>query len=284
MQNLTSPNYIVKIGNYTDSTTIRNTDERCKITANAVANKSVQYTVFDNHYNEIESGAMTLSILGTVPASQKMLIIGDSFVSMGEIESALRGLFTADGNTLTLIGTKGSGANLHEGYAGKKYTDFANGFSGSPFGESGFDFAGYMSAQGYSGLNSVYIQLGTNDVSASNPNQDLSGVIDALHTMVDSIKSYSSSIKIYIGLTVMPNFDSEVFAETYNGIGWNWAMKQNMIRLNERIIAECESISNVTVVATNCVLDATEDIRDNVHPTTEGFGQMAKQLYYTMMS
>lgn len=283
LRNLTSPNYKVRLGNYTDSTTIRNTDERCEITANAVANKPISYVVYDEHCNVIEDGTMTLSILGTAPASQKMLCLGDSFVAMAEIESALRNLFTADGKTLTLIGTKGSGSNLHEGYGGKKCTDFANGFSGSPFGESGFDFASYMSAQGYSGLNSVYIQLGTNDVSPTNPNQDLASVVDAMKTIVTSVQSYDSTIKIYVGLTVMPNLDSEVFAETYNGTGWNWILKQNMLRLNELIINEYKD-SNVKVVATNCVLDNTEDIRDNVHPTTEGFGKMAKQLYNTMMA
>jgi hypothetical protein len=37
--------------------------------------------VYDNHYNLIEEGSTTLSILGTAPASQKMLLIGDSFIA-----------------------------------------------------------------------------------------------------------------------------------------------------------------------------------------------------------
>jgi lysophospholipase L1-like esterase len=276
----------VRLGSYTDSTTLRACEDTVQITGNAVANKPIQYAVYDNHYNLIEEGSMTLSILGTVPASQKMLLIGDSFIatSGGYFGSCLRDLFTADGNTLTLVGTKGTSPKNHEGYSGKKYTDFANGFSGSPFGESGFNFSSYMSAHGYSGLSSVYIQLGTNDVSATNPNQDLSGVIAAMKTIVNSIRSYSTSIKIYVGMTVMPNLDSVTFANTYNGTGFNWIMKQNMLRLNDLIIKEYGESSSVTLVANNCILDNTEDILDNVHPTNAGFAKMAKQLYYTMMS
>lgn len=286
LRNLTSPNYLVRLGSYTDSTTIRACEETVQITGNAVANKTIQYAVYDNHYNLIEEGSTTLSILGTAPASQKMLLIGDSFIatSGGYFGSCLSDLFTADGNTLTLVGTKGTSPKNHEGYSGKKYTDFANGFSGSPFGESGFNFSSYMSANGYSGLSSVYIQLGTNDVSATNPNQDLSGVIAAMNTIVNSIRSYSTSIKIYVGMTVMPNLDSVTFANTYNGTGFNWIMKQNMLRLNDLIIKEYGESSSVTLVANNCILDSTEDILDNVHPTNAGFAKMAKQLYYTMMS
>jgi len=286
LRNITNPNYLVRLGNYTNATTIRATDDCVKVTGNSVADKPISYVVYDNHFNSIEEGEMTLSILGTAPASQKMLLIGDSFIatSGGYFGSCLRDLFTADGNTLTLVGTQGTSPKNHEGYSGKKYTDFSNGFSGSPFGESGFDFSSYMSAQGYSGLNSVYIQLGTNDVSATNPNQDLSGVIAAMKTIVSSIQSYSSSIKIYVGMTVMPNLDSVTFANTYNGTGFNWIMKQNMLRLNAFIIKEYGESSSVKLVANNCILDNSVDILDNVHPTNAGFAKMARQLYYTMMS
>lgn len=293
LRNLTNPNYLVRLGSYSNATTIRATDDVVKITGNAVANKPISYAVYDNHFNSIEEGTMTLSILGTVPASQKMLLIGDSFIatSSGYFGSCLRDLFTADGNTLTLLGTKGTSPKNHEGVSGMKYTILADGYENhdiygtSPFGGSaGFNFSTYMTTQGYSDLNSVYIQLGTNDASAVNPNQDLSSVISAMKKIISSIQAYSSSIKIYLGLTVMPNLNSAKFAETYNGTGFNWVMKQNMLRLNDLIIKEYGDSSSVKIVANNCILDNTEDILDNVHPTNTGFAKMAKQLYYTMMS
>ena len=82
----------------------------------------------------------------------------------------------------------------------------------------------------------------------------------------------------------MPTLISTNFAAKYNGVGVPWIMRYNMQRLNAAIIAEFSSDSAVKIVATNCILDSSTDIADNVHPNEGGYQKIAQQLYYTMMN
>jgi hypothetical protein len=216
-----------------------------------------------------------------------MLLIGDSFIDFNYIGPDLRTLFSNDNKTLTLIGTRGSGENKHEGYSGWKYTDFVSGdrASTSPFWDgSKFNFTYYMNQNGYSTLDSVFIQLGTNDASASSPNQNMTNIISAAQTMINSILEYNSNIKIYLGLTVMPTLKTSKFAEKYNGIGFNWVMRANMQKLNKALIDTFSNNNSIKIVANNLILDSSTEISDNVHPTRSGFTKIANQVYYTMMS
>ena len=285
--NITTANYLLKWGQYTNSTTIRDNDDYISVLPTAKATKNITYQVYDRFLNSIESGTTSFVINDTEPSSQTMLIIGDSFVSFNYIGPDLRDLFTNDGNTLTLIGTQGSDLNKHEGYAGWKYTDFTTNSkaSSNPFWDgSKFNFTYYMNQNGYSNLDSVYIQLGTNDASAGSANQNMTDVINAAQTMINSILEYNSNIKIYLGLTVMPTLKTSKFAEKYNGIGLNWIMRANMQKLNKALIDTFSNNSSIKIVANNLILDSTTDISDNVHPTRTGFTKIANQVYYTMMN
>lgn len=151
-----------------------------------------------------------------------MLPIGDSFIEQGYIAADLHELFHDDNQVLSFVGTKGSGLYRHEGYTGKGAVDFASGFSGSPFGESGFDFESYVTSHGYGDvLNSVYIQLGMNDVSAGSIMSDaqINAVISAFDTIVNSIRAYNSVVRIVLGTPVGCTADTAKFSETYYGTG-----------------------------------------------------------------
>lgn len=288
-RNIFTPNYLMHWGQYTNATNIREYDDFVSLKGTAAATKSIAYRTFDRFYKQIEDGETSVVINSTPPASQTMLLLGDSFISQNYIGPDLKALFSSAGSTLTLIGSKGTSSNPNEGYAGWKYTDFvdtsksaSNNFWNSQ--TNSFDFSYYMSQNGYSKVDSIYIQLGTNDVSAAILQSDFSVVIAAAQTIVSSILSYNSNIKIYLGLTVMPTLDSTVFATKYNGIGVPWLMRLNMQRLNAALINAFKSNASVRIVATNCILDSVEDIKDNVHPNSTGYQKMAQQLYYTMMS
>lgn len=283
LRNLNTMNYPVMWGQYLSNATIYNYDDYIEIVPTATGSKNVAYKVYDEHLNLVEEGTTNLVISNLAPSSQTMLLIGDSTIASGDIATKLIDLFSADGNTATLLGTQGSGNAKHEGYSGKKLSDFANGFSGSPFGESGFNFSSYMSSKGYSGVNTVVIQGGINDTNNLAVNADLSSIITALDTIVNSILAYNSNIKILVDLVTMPTSISENFAIKYGTANCNWIARHNAQRLNKLIIEHYASKASVTCVATNAILDTTEDITDNVHPTSDGYVKLANQIYYTLM-
>ena len=289
-RNIFTPNYLLYWGQYTNSTTIADYDDFVSLIGTAAATKSIAYKTFDRFYRQVEAGTTNVVINSTPPASQTMLMLGDSFLdAYSTIQTGLRALFTEAGCTLTLLGGRGSSPNYHEGYSGWKYTDYVTDSkaSSNPFWNattSAFDFSYYMAQKGYSGVDSVYIQLGTNDAKPSSLQTDFTDIVAAAETIVSSILAYDSNIRIYLGLTVMPTLITENWAPKYNGIGVPWLLRLNMQRLNAALIGAFKSNSSVKIVATNCVLDSSADIRDNIHPNSTGFQKMAQQLYYTMMS
>lgn len=291
-RNIFTPNYLIRWGQYTNATDIRDYEDYVSLTGLSANQKDVYFATYDRGYNLIEEGTTRVIINGgangSIPQSQTMLMLGDSFLTFLTLQSELRTLFSEQGQTLTLLGSQQSASlNRHEGYAGWKFTDFTTDSKAStnPFWNSttsSFDFSYYMTQKSYSHVDSVYIQLGTNDAKATSLQTDFSEIISAAQTIVSSILAYDSSIQIYLGLTVMPTLEAEKFAARYNGIGTSWLLRLNMQRLNAALINTFKSNSKVRIVAMNCVLDSTKDINDNVHPTSEGFKKMAQQLYDTM--
>lgn len=280
--------YTPRVGNYTAICEMRLTEDYLKMVPGTTGTKGIDSYVYDERMNLIASHSNTdhyydVVVSSDVPGPQTMLLLGDSFIEQGYIAPDLRGLFTADGVTLTLVGTKGSGADKHEGYAGKSAIDFANGFSGSPFGESSFDFASYMTSHGYT-IDSAYIQLGTNDVSAGSIMSDaqIAAVISAFDTIVGAIHTYSSAIKVVLGTPVGCTADTAKFSEAYYGTGEREIMQQNMRKLSAAIIDHFADVANVRVAPVVGILDPTEDFHNSVHPNAGGYAKMAKCVYDTM--
>lgn len=283
-RNILRPAYSLALGQYTNATEIRAYDDYTVIKALSAATKTVPYYVFDEHMNRVESGSFSLVASNTAPINATMLAIGDSFLTQNALIQRIWARYSGANRTLTTLGTKGTSQVRYEGYAGKKWTDFWNGFSGSPFGENGFDFAAYMTAQGYSAPDYVYLQLGTNDATPKAASDyDTSDVVAAARGIVNNILAYNSNIKILIGMAVMPTLLADKFAAKYNGIGWNWILRWNMQKQNAAILDEFKSNGNVRVVPCNLNLDSASDIADNVHPNTNGYQKIADTVYSTMV-
>lgn len=290
-ENVLSPTHRLRFGNYSVLTVVRSKNEYISVTGTATGTVPMTVRVYDQHDHQTEQGQIQLSISDTPPASQTMLMMGDSFITQGYIEGFLRGLFTADSNTLTLIGTKGTGDNKHQGYAGWTYQDFLNasrGVNTNPFYNpqtEAFDFNYYLASNSLAAPDSVYVQLGTNDVGAGTMETDFSQSVAAALKIVESILAQNNSIKVYIGLCVMPTYDLDLFSGSYNGIGDEFVMRANMIRFNRAIIdaiTSAELGARVRIVANNCILDGARDYNNAVHPSAAGYQKMAEQLYYTM--
>lgn len=131
--------------------------------------------------------------------SKKILLIGDSLTFNPPMSRHLvDDLLANDVMSVSLIGTLGEAPYLREGRSGWSAYDYtheasvesvANAFWNP--GTSAFDFSYYMTHNGFSGVDYVFINLGTN--SGGHTAQE---VVDDIGTMVDSIHAYNSNIRI----------------------------------------------------------------------------------------
>ena len=145
--------------------------------------------------------------------TKKVLFIGDSMTAAGVYASEIVNLFSKDVMNVELLGTRGSGSAKHEGRSGWRAYEYVNeptGIYGDKVSNaffnpttSKFDFSYYMQQQGYTSVDYVFINLGTNDISRNNYNTP-DEIVTYFDYMINSIKSYNPNIKIGIWLMPMP--------------------------------------------------------------------------------
>ena len=276
---------------YHNSLTTRYYDEYFTVSASAEGEYDLPWKVYDMAGNLLESGTLKVIVTAKVPTdTTTAMVIGDSTVNDGTMTAKVVDLYTADGATLTLLGTRGGGT--HEGRGGwtaKMYCTVASSDGiENPFYNNGFDFSYYMTNQNFSGVQAVVIQLGINDIFAfkdySWAAYDSAPVLDYLNQMVTSILAYNPSIKVIINLPITPNSNGTSFTETYGTTQLYWFYNQNIIRFAKELKEYFESNSSVTISASNCILDTKTQIRDGVHPTTEGYNELGQRLYEVLVS
>lgn len=214
-------------------------------------------------------------------ANCSAIVIGDSIIDFDILTMDLLNYFTSKSKTLTLLGTLGSGLNKNEGRSGWKATDYLTDktYEGviNPFynpTSATFDFSYYMTNQGYSAPDFVVLHLGTNDLYNSGISA-IEPTWNAIKTIIDSILSYNSSIKIILDLVTSPNSNQDkhsVFLPSYQ----NRVVRYNQYAL-EHVSSTYQS-TNVRVSYSHLVLDPTSDINDHVHPTNAGFEKLAKEI------
>lgn len=247
-----------------------------------------RYAIYDNYLNEYYKYApnqgygASRRIMDCNLTDCSCLAIGDSTIAHGFVTQGLIDYFSSKDKTIALYGTMGTGNNKHEGRAGwsaqdyltsKTYNGVTNPFY-NPNSET-FDFGYYMTNQGYTAPDFVVIQLGINDLyNYSDESIDLA--YSALTTIINSVYTYSNSIKIIVNLPTPPNADqSKVgqFAPTYINRIQKFARKVLNWINNTSGIA-----SAVRASYCHLILDPETDIRDNVHPTEQGYEKMAKEI------
>lgn len=213
-----------------------------------------------------------------------LLCIGDSTVDHDVMTAKIKSFFEENGKTVTLLGTLGDGqgtGNNNEGRAGwttsdyftdKQYNGVVNPFY-NPSSQT-FDFSYYMNNQGYTSVDFVVIQLGINDLY----NFDDTKIIptwENINAMIDSILSYNQSTKVLLNLPTTPNADwskHSVFEPLY---------RNRIIRYCDYAITKTKELypkSKVRVSYNHLILNPNTDIRDNVHPTKDGYGKMGLEV------
>lgn len=290
-RNIISRNDVVLWIGYHNSLTTRYYDEYFTVSASAEGEFELPWKVYDQAGNLLESGTLAVSATAKVPTdTTTAMVIGDSTVNDGTMTAKVAELYTADGAVLSLLGTRGGGT--HEGRGGwtaEMYcTQASYGDVENPFYNNGFDFFHYMANQNFSGVQVVAIQLGINDIFAfkdySWAAYDSTPVLEYINEMVTSILAYDPSIKVVINLPTTPNSDGTSFTETYGTTQLYWTYNRNIIRFAKELKDYFKANAQVTVSASNCVLDTKTQIRDGVHPTTDGYNALGQRLYEVLIS
>ena len=208
-----------------------------------------------------------------------VLIIGDSTVNNTAIR--LNANFAARNKTVTLLGTQGTSPTQNEGRPGWSAGDYcgksdrgktsANAFW-NPSTQA-FDFSYYMTTQGYSSVDFVVVQLGTNDLY--NAKIDMASVTTAwsyLKQIIDSILAYNANQKIILNLPGAINANLEAYGKYYNLIN---ALFRKFDEYCLFQTAVQQYYSKVSCSIAHLVVDPETEINDNIHPTMEGYDKIS---------
>lgn len=268
--------------------------DRFVYTPESAENRTIGFHVEDRYFNEIGTGSIKLAVKSQSEKSAlRVMVIGDSTVNAGHETQKMLDCADEDGYPLTLVGTRGTGRNLHEGrgrYAtdtylnSQSYYDIPNAFY-NPASRT-FDFSYYMDNQNNPDLDCVFIQLGINDIvvctTDAAANTKIAALLANISTMISSIHSYDDTIKVVVNLVIPCNDDQDKFTTQYATKQTSWRCHKTSHMCNMQIIKHFEGMTNVYVNPLNASLDTANNMSDGVHPIQAGYYQMGHQMYSFM--
>ena len=274
-------------------------------TAGIVGNYSVKLIIKDKCTRDIlAEKTMTMHIVSKKNfTNKKALFIGDSRTSAGYYPYEIQNVLSNGG--ITSLGTVESTPWInnvqkpinHEGrgaWSAKDYVtttsknDYTNPFINPS--TSKFDFSYYMTQQGYSSVDIVFLNLGTNGMVSKNLDTSIQDNINAMDEMIASIRKYNSNIPIVVEL-VTPPATQDGWTYVNHG-GSVWEMMFYIFRNNEMVMKHYTN-KNVYLAPTIFNLDRNNDygtktmplssrnnkeiIRqtNNLHPSDIGYYKMA---------
>lgn len=247
-------------------------------------------------------------------SNKKVLFIGDSLTNAGYYPHFIEYL---SNNGIQSIGTRETEVWSsfvegrkdivhHEGRGGWSAQDYTRTYPNyrtnydNPFWDGNkFDFGYYMSEQGYSRPDAVFLNLGTNEVEA------LDKQVEAIKIMINSIHDYDSTIPVFVHL-ITPPATQDGWA--YTGDGSSGYSDSNLFDMNaraerKRYIEEFDNkITNVFISPAYFNLDRFNDYAtveeqlsqrnpkmvvrqaNNVHPSRYGYYKLADVYYADLMN
>ena len=226
--------------------------------------------------------------------TKKCLFIGDSMTNAGIYTQKLLDLFNNDDMNIELLGTRGTGTNLHEGrnsWSAYTYTHNASyGDATNPFwnnANNSFDFQYYMNFNNYDSVDIVGIMLGTNDFGIIG--STIEEYVANLQTIINSIHNYNPSIKI---LLMTPPSVCQLQPDYFSWI--------NSINNSDYAIIDNfdnKENENIIIVPIHYIVDPINDFKtkeepinnystknrilaqDYIHPANIGYWHMADLLF-----
>lgn len=261
-------------------------------------------SVYNNNVQLLSSKTTTIRTHANSggTGTKNVLLIGDSLTDLQTLPTNVKTLLDADVDvTFNQIGTRGDVTGKHEGRASWRWEDYIKGdvYSGSSnaFWIGGqLDFSAYIVDNGFSGLDYVIINLGTNDVKQGSElisDFDINAIIADAKTFIDVIISDFPSCKIAI---VLPSLGSPIFLGDNNALFFRTSMAKLCLKYLEEF-DDAAYNANVTTLSMNLWIDrgnsypfTTEaissivtatgiTITDAIHPLAIGYAQKAQSYY-----
>ena len=238
-------------------------------------------------------------------SGKKVMFIGDSLTDAGIYPAEIQ--FNLSNGGIESIGTRQDTVTIgndtftvkHEGRAGWAASDYVRNAStwktdvDNPFWDgTEFNFSYYMTQQGFSGVDIVCLNLGTNGVNSDK-------TIPALEIMVDSIHDYDPNIIILVSL-ITPSAGQTGWGY-YAGLSSKQAFDISAFALRKAYIENFEGKTNLDVTEPYFNIDTEYDFTsteiaassrnpelmpiqtNNVHPSTYGYLKMADVYYANLL-
>lgn len=199
------------------------------------SHSTVELKLFDHTGSELADASTHIEIVDAVAqptSATRVLCIGDSLTTNNSAAwvTEFNRLLTSNdaaatimpagkgfGN-ITMIGTQGSGANKHEGHSGRTW-EWHSDPATSPFanvGQTALDFAGYVSANSFGGLEQVYVLLGWNSISSGGPlASDWSADVARAEALIDAILADYPACKITLMSMQVPGIEGRIGNRNY---------------------------------------------------------------------
>lgn len=261
-------------------------DNRIEITSQIPGDFVVSWRVYDNEYILVESGKMLFVVREMELENATGLVLGDSTVNAGVLTQTLLDIYEENGKTLTLLGTRGTYPNVHEGRDGWASSTYCSkdtdGVYYNPFYNDGFDFSYYMTIQGYEKPDFIIIQLGINDIKKMTlENYSSKKAITSFEKIISSIKEYDSEIPIILGVTIPPSEKPEDFNNS-SYISSEFEYRNNIIHFASDLIENFENKENIYLSPINCGIDSSSEFLESIHPNSSGYVSIAKGYVNTL--
>lgn len=242
--------------------------------------------------------------------TKKVIVIGDSLVNAGVITQTLLDVAATDVMAVTLLGTRGTGANKHEGRGGWSIASYTSDYTEPTYGANPFwiggavDFPAYLAANSIETPGWVAVHLGINDVFGQTTDagavSTATTAFDALDILITSIKTAGAGVKVALMLPPPPASSQDAFGASYGTGQTRWRFKRNIMLWTQTLITRYagQEASRVYIVPTNTCIDTVNNVsyaasapvnsrssvqlarqNNGVHPETSGYRQLGDGLW-----
>lgn len=307
-------------------------------TPSAAETVTLTFRLYDNSQTLLETKNVTLKVVESkVPSSMTtVLFIGDSLTYYNRIADEFHRIMTSSdaessdvedtisiyklykpagrgSANVRLIGTqlqnyKGwTGKQKHEGWSGKDWEWFCG--TSSPFYVNGtkLNFSGYLSKNGFSTPNVVYIGLGWNDTRTiainDNGTIDTTSIYNSAKTFLTALTTQLPNVKVRLWTQNVPGTKGGIGNHPYGATKWS---DEHRLKLMQVAIAEMykklvSEFTNVELVWATAMIDSEYSLQeshaninyrivddevlgvDYVHPADAGFFQITDAIVSDFM-